>query len=67
MRWPLALRTGETLREMGTSRPSLVTRSVSKCSMDSPRLKRLRISFSSARRSRGMIRVIDCPIASAAV
>ena len=40
---PSASRTGETVREMSSRRPSLATRTVSKCSTRSPRRSRSRI------------------------
>ena len=57
---------GDTVTEMSTGRPSLATRTVSKCSMRSPFLTRLMICSSSCWRSGGMSRVIDWPIISLA-
>ena len=61
---PALLRTGETVSETKTRRPSLPMRSVSKWSTRSPRRSRDRIVSSSARSSGGMMRMIDWPIIS---
>ena len=67
MIFPCASLTGDTVNETGTRRPSLVRRTVSKCSILSPRRRRARTSSSSVLRSSGMIREICWPTASAAV
>ena len=53
--------------EMSTKLPSLRCRTVSKCSMRSPRLILPRMTGSSSRRSTGMMIVIGLPTASSAV
>jgi hypothetical protein len=58
---------GEIVRDISAIDPSLRFRTVSKCSIRSPRLSRARISASSAKRSSGTMSVIFLPIASSAV
>ncbi len=58
---------GETVVEMSMSRPSLCRRTVSKCSMRSPRRIFSSASVSSCNRSSGMMIVNGFPIISAAV
>jgi len=58
---------GEIVTDTSISRPSLRTRTVSKCSTRSPRRNRARITGSSLTRSGGIRRTIDWPIISSAV
>ncbi len=63
---PLAVRTGDTVSEIGIRRPSLVRRTVSKWSTLSPLRIRASTSSSSAPRSSGIIREMCRPMASSA-
>jgi len=59
--------TGEMVNETSSKLPSLRLRTVWKWSTRSPRRRRSSMSDSSAWRSRGMTRVICCPMASSGV
>ena len=64
---PDASRTGEIVNEMLMRRPFLERRTVSKCSIRSPRRSLARIAVSSGSRSFGIMMVIGRPTASAAL
>ena len=64
---PSAFLTGETVNETAIRLPCLRCRTVSKWSIRSPRLMRVRIARSSSCRSCGMTIVMGWPIASSAV
>ncbi len=61
---PVLSRMGEIVSEMSSRRPCLVTRTVSKWSIRSPRRSRSRIAASSSCLSGGMMIVIGEPMTS---
>ena len=65
--WPYASWIAEIVSETWIRLPSLRTRTVSKCSMRSPRESRSKIAGSSSTESSGTSIAIGCPIASSAV